>query len=56
MSAEEKKRTALQKRELELRLLVRQMEFDRLGRGTVYQKLSHELREVREKLSASTVM
>ena len=52
MSIEGKARTALVKREMELRLLIRQMELDRLSRGTVFQKLEAELREVRAKLLA----
>lgn len=51
MSLEDKARAALAKREMELRLLIRQMELDRLSRGTVYHKLEAELREVRAKLS-----
>ena len=53
MKLEDKARAALIKREMELRLLIRQMEIDRLSRGSVFQKLEHELREVKEKLLAS---
>ena len=53
MSIEGKARTALVKREMELRLLIRQMEIDRLSRGTLFQKLETELREVRRQLSAT---
>lgn len=52
MKPEDKVRAALIKREMELRLLVRQMEIDRLSRGSVFQKLEQELREVRIKLLA----
>lgn len=52
MKAEDKDRAALVKREMELRLLIRQMEIDRLSRGTVFDKLGKELQEVRSKLSA----
>jgi len=53
MRIEDKARTALVKREMELRLLIRQMEIDRLSRGTLFQKLERELREVREQLSTA---
>ena len=53
MKLEDKARAALVKREMELRLLIRQMEIDRLSRGSVFQKLEHELREVKAKLLAS---
>ena len=53
MKLEEKARAALVKREMELRLLIRQMEMDRLSRGTVFQNLEKELREVRQQLSTA---
>jgi hypothetical protein len=53
MSIEDKARNALVKREMELRLLIRQMEIDRLSRGMLFQKLETELREVRRQLSAT---
>ena len=53
MKLEDKARATLIKREMELRLLIRQMEIDRLSRGSLFQKLEQELREVKEKLSAT---
>jgi len=53
MKLEDKARAALIKREMELRLLIRQMEIDRLSRGSLFQKMAQELREVREKLSTA---
>jgi hypothetical protein len=53
MKLEDKARAALIKREMELRLLIRQMEIDRLSRGSLFQKMEQELREVRERLSAA---
>lgn len=50
MRPEGKARAELVKRELELRLLIRQMEIDRLGRGPVFQKLQQELNDVRARL------
>lgn len=47
MKLDDKERAALIKREMELRLLIRQMEIDRLSRGTVFQKLEGELKDVR---------
>ncbi|MGC3945611.1 MAG: hypothetical protein QM762_14010 [Chryseolinea sp.] len=52
MKLEDKARAALIKREMELRLLIRQMEIDRLSRGSLFQKLEQELREVKAKLVA----
>ena len=51
MKLEDKARAALIKREMELRLLIRQMEIDRLSRGSVFHKLEQELRDVRTKLT-----
>ncbi|HTF19742.1 MAG TPA: hypothetical protein VK658_16835 [Chryseolinea sp.] len=53
MNLEDKARAALIKREMELRLLIRQMELDRLSHGTVFQKLEKELRDVRQQLSVA---
>lgn len=54
MRSEGKARAALVKREMELRLLIRQMEIDRLSRGTVFQRLEQELHEVRQQLTAAS--
>lgn len=51
MKPEEKERAALVKREMELRLLIRQMELDRLTTSGVFQKLETELRDVKVRLS-----
>jgi hypothetical protein len=53
MKLEDKARAALIKREMELRLLIRQMEIDRLSRGSLFQKMEQELREVRARLSTA---
>jgi hypothetical protein len=53
MKLEDKARATLIKREMELRLLIRQMEIDRLARGSVFQKLEQELRDVRAKLTVA---
>jgi len=53
MNLEDKARTVLVKREMELRLLIRQMEIDRLSRGGLFQKLEKELHEVRQRLSTA---
>lgn len=47
------RRQSLQKRELELRRLMRQMEFDRLQLSPVYRNLEHELRQVLVQLDAA---
>ncbi|MEJ1239787.1 hypothetical protein WBG78_16740 [Chryseolinea sp. T2] len=52
MKLDDKARAALIKREMELRLLIRQMEIDRLSRGSVFHKLELELRDVKAKLLA----
>ncbi|HOX83883.1 MAG TPA: hypothetical protein PLJ60_07645 [Chryseolinea sp.] len=41
----------LRKRELELRLLIRQMKFDQLHTSSVYQRLENELELVKSKLA-----
>ncbi len=41
----------LRKRELEIRLLIRQMKFDRLHTSNVYQRLESELEQVKSKLA-----
>lgn len=43
-------RTALQKRELELRRLTRQMKFDQLHKSPVYKKLESELSQIQQQL------
>ena len=52
MKLDDKERTALVKRELQLRLLIRQMELDRLTSSGVFQKLSNEHREVKHRLTS----
>ncbi len=42
----------LRKRELELRLLIRQMKFDKLHTSSVYQQLEKELNIVKSTLAA----
>jgi hypothetical protein len=41
----------LRKRELELRLLIRQMKFDRLHTSSVYHHLENELEHVKNRLA-----
>jgi len=53
MNLEDKARAVLVKREMQLRLLIRQMEIDRLSRGTLFQKLETELREVQRQLAVT---
>jgi hypothetical protein len=53
INLEDKARAVLIKREMELRLLIRQMEIDRISRGTLFQKLEKELHEVRQRLSTA---
>lgn len=43
-------RSALQKRELELRRLTRQMKFDKLHQSPVYKKLENELTIIQQQL------
>jgi hypothetical protein len=43
-------RATLQKRELELQRLIRQMKLDQLHNSTVYKNLEQELNEVKNKL------
>lgn len=44
-------KTSLQKRELELLRLIRQMKFDQLHQSTVYKNLELELDSVKSQLS-----
>lgn len=44
-------KTSLQKRELELQRLIRQMKFDQLHQSTVYKNLELELDSVKSQLS-----
>ena len=50
MRLDEKTRTALVKRELELRRLIRQMELDKLSSSTVFKNLENELRVIKQQL------
>ena len=43
-------RSALQKREMEIQQLIRQMKSDQLHHSPVYQKLKQELTELKNKL------
>jgi hypothetical protein len=43
----------LQKKELELQRLLRQMQFDKLHKSTVFKNLESELREVKQQLVQS---
>lgn len=52
MRLDEKARTTLVKRELELRRLLRQMELDKLSSSTVFKNLQNELNVVKEQLIA----
>jgi hypothetical protein len=46
-------KTSLQKKELELQRLLRQMQFDKLHNSTVFRNLELELRQVKEQLVLS---
>ena len=46
MNPNEKEKAALQKRELEIRRLIRQMELDQLQHSTVYKNLGQELNNI----------
>lgn len=51
MSPEEKDKATLQKRELEIRRLLRQMDLDQLHNSTVYKNLGQELNTIKEELT-----
>jgi hypothetical protein len=48
-------KASLQKRELELQLLIRQMKLDQLHNSRVYKNLEQELSEVKAQLSTKAV-
>jgi len=50
MKPEEKAKAALLKREMEIKRLIRQMEFDQLHNSAVYKNLEHELHSVKREL------
>ena len=50
MKPEEKAKSALVKREMEIKRLVRQMEFDKLHNSAVFKNLEHELKHVQRQL------
>jgi hypothetical protein len=52
-SAPQALKTSLQKRELELQRLIRQMKFDQLHQSPVYRNLELELDSVKRQLTAS---
>jgi hypothetical protein len=50
MKPEEKAKSALVKREMEIKRLIRQMELDKLHNSTVFKNLEHELKRVKREL------
>ncbi len=50
MRLEEKAKAELVKREMEVKRLVRQMEFDKLHRSTVFRNLEQELKTIKHQL------
>ena len=50
MKLDEQAKTSLMKRELEIKRLIRQMEFDKLNSSTVYKNLQFELRSIKHTL------
>lgn len=48
-------KASLQKRELELQLLIRQMKLDQLHNSRVYKNLEQELSDVKAQLSAKAL-
>jgi hypothetical protein len=46
MKPDQKDKAALQKREMEIRRLIRQMELDQLRHSTVYKNLGQELNSI----------
>jgi hypothetical protein len=51
MKPDDKAKAALVKREMEIKRLIRQMEFDKLHSSTVFKNLEHELHRVKQALS-----
>ncbi|MDH4088943.1 MAG: hypothetical protein OEV74_11930 [Cyclobacteriaceae bacterium] len=50
MKPEEKDKASLLKREMEIKRLIRQMEFDQLHSSTVYKNLGQELNSIKHEL------
>jgi hypothetical protein len=50
MKPDQKDKAALQKREMEIRRLIRQMELDQLRHSTVYKNLGQELKSIMREL------
>jgi hypothetical protein len=50
MRPDQKDKAALQKREMEIRRLIRQMELDQLHQSTVFKNLGQELNSVMHEL------
>jgi hypothetical protein len=50
MKPDQKDKAALQKREMEIRRLIRQMELDQLRHSTVYKNLGQELNSIMREL------
>lgn len=50
MKPEEKSKSALLKREMEIKRLIRQMELDKLHNSTVFKNLERELTKIKHEL------
>ena len=50
MKHEEKSKSALLKREMEIKRLIRQMELDKLHNSTVFKNLERELTKIKHEL------
>ena len=50
MTPEEKNKSALLKREMEIKRLIRQMELDKLHNSTVFKNLERELNSIKREL------
>jgi len=50
MNSEEKNKSALMKREMEIKRLIRQMELDKLQNSTVFKNLERELNVIKHEL------
>lgn len=50
MNSEEKNKSALIKREMEIKRLIRQMELDKLQNSTVFKNLERELNVIKHEL------
>ena len=56
MKLDEQAKATLMKRELEIKRLIRQMEFDKLNSSTVYKNLQFELRSIKHTLRIHEVV